>query len=233
MPYYRSRSGRIRRRPARRYVRRSYAGRYRRRAVAGRRLGFPAQRSAMLRYCTHVTLSNGAGPADAHAFLLNSIYDPDATGTGHQPMGHDTWANIYNHYVVNGARVRLQFSSTGDDTSRTPIMIGAYVSDDGTYPSDWTVLRESGTGTSTAIVNHMMTKTLGLTYSTKKFFNVVDVKDNFDRLGAPFGSNPTEGANLVIWAESQDQTSLLPQVHVAVTIDYYVSFSEPLDQAQN
>ena len=33
-------------------------------------------------------------------FNLNSIFDPDRTGTGHQPYGHDTFQTLYNRYRV-------------------------------------------------------------------------------------------------------------------------------------
>jgi len=33
-------------------------------------------------------------------FNLNSIYDPDRTGVGHQPHGFDTLSSIYNRYRV-------------------------------------------------------------------------------------------------------------------------------------
>lgn len=33
-------------------------------------------------------------------FNLNSIFDPDRTGGGHQPYGHDTFQTLYNRYRV-------------------------------------------------------------------------------------------------------------------------------------
>lgn len=35
-----------------------------------------------------------------YAYNLNSIFDPNRTGTGHQPYGHDTLAVLYNRYRV-------------------------------------------------------------------------------------------------------------------------------------
>jgi len=47
---------------------------------------------------------NIVGPAlgglTQYAFNLNSIFDPNRTGFGHQPYGHDTMASIYNRYRV-------------------------------------------------------------------------------------------------------------------------------------
>lgn len=35
-----------------------------------------------------------------YLFNLNSLYDPDRTGVGHQPYGHDQLAALYNRYRV-------------------------------------------------------------------------------------------------------------------------------------
>jgi len=38
--------------------------------------------------------------AGDQVFSLNSVYDPDITGLGHQPYGRDTYAALYNRYRV-------------------------------------------------------------------------------------------------------------------------------------
>lgn len=65
---------------------------------------------------------NIVGPAlgglTQYAFNLNSIFDPNRTGFGHQPYGHDTMATLYNRYrvikcsyVISGLAIG---GSTGD-----------------------------------------------------------------------------------------------------------------------
>ncbi len=44
---------------------------------------------------------------------LNSLYDPNATGTGHQPYGYDQWAALYGRYKVNACTVDLVFTTPG------------------------------------------------------------------------------------------------------------------------
>ncbi len=61
---------------------------------------------------TSSTVTSGAG---AHyVFRLNNIYDPDLTGTGHQPYGFDVMALIYNRYRVNSVRWEVTFCSVAD-----------------------------------------------------------------------------------------------------------------------
>lgn len=53
---------------------------------------------------------------------VNSIYDPDLTGGGFQPLGRDTWSAIYNYYkvlktVCEVEIMELTSDSTGGTTS--------------------------------------------------------------------------------------------------------------------
>lgn len=46
---------------------------------------------------------------------LNSIYDPNSSGVGHQPYGHDTMALIYTSYKVFGCLVKLIITDPSED----------------------------------------------------------------------------------------------------------------------
>lgn len=60
-----------------------------------------------LPYSSLVTFGDALGVQD-YIFNLNSIYDPDRTGVGHQPLGYDQWSAFYNRYRVIGAKVVVQ-----------------------------------------------------------------------------------------------------------------------------
>lgn len=47
----------------------------------------------------HDIAQNGSASA-SQTFRMNSIYDPDITGTGHQPILRDLWASQYDYYAV-------------------------------------------------------------------------------------------------------------------------------------
>lgn len=73
------------------------------------RVIIPDQMGTVLRYTDRVTLTCIAGVAEIYEFKINSIYDPDLSGTGHQPVGRDEWMNFYSRYRVLSAKCRASF----------------------------------------------------------------------------------------------------------------------------
>jgi hypothetical protein len=54
----------------------------------------------------------GPGLLASHQFRINSLYDPDLTGGGHQPLGRDTYSAIYDYYKVLETHVHVTHVST-------------------------------------------------------------------------------------------------------------------------
>lgn len=48
-------------------------------------------------------------------FLLNSVFDPDFSGVGHQPMQYDQLTGVYKRYLVHACKVELEFSNPNAD----------------------------------------------------------------------------------------------------------------------
>lgn len=69
---------------------------------------FPDRLRASLRYYDTVNLAGGVPSPNAQVFLMNSLYDPDSTGTGHQPEGYDQLTAIYLKYLVVEFEYHLQ-----------------------------------------------------------------------------------------------------------------------------
>lgn len=83
----------------------------------------PSRYICKMKYADSV-LTNASGQ---FIMNLNSLYDPDRTGIGHQPYGFDTLATLYNRYRVIscGWRATVCLSSTAPS-----IVIGAMPSND-------------------------------------------------------------------------------------------------------
>lgn len=103
--------------PWKKVMRRKRPIRRRARKGAGRRRGgqatttvnkslqpIPNRYICKMKYTTTVT-SDALGQ---YIFNLNSLYDPDRTGAGHQPYGYDPLSNLYNRYRVISCGWRVQ-----------------------------------------------------------------------------------------------------------------------------
>lgn len=76
-----------------------------------------------LTYCDTIRKDVSYGAGTGHVFATNSIFDPDVTSTGHQPLGRDLWASMYDYYTVleceyeihcyNAARNLITYTSIG------------------------------------------------------------------------------------------------------------------------
>lgn len=66
---------------------------------------FPPKTTRMLRYSASFALTCTSGVVNSYVFRANDCYDPDFTGTGHQPMGFDQMMLSYDHFCVRRARL--------------------------------------------------------------------------------------------------------------------------------
>jgi len=62
------------------------------------------------KYFQTFTFTNAAGVAQEQNFRMNSLFDPDVTGAGHQPYLYDFMIDKYNRYLVLKTRWVVTFS---------------------------------------------------------------------------------------------------------------------------
>lgn len=62
-----------------------------------------------LRYADTYSFSLATVTGSSQVMNLNSIFDPDRTGAGHQPYGYDQLALLYNRYRVWNCRWSVKF----------------------------------------------------------------------------------------------------------------------------
>ena len=211
----------------------SKRGRRRRKAYIPRSptLGLPIRKFVKMRYVQNIVLDVGvAGIIAKYVFRANSLFDPNLTGTGHQPMTFDQMSLFYNHYVVSGAKISVKAYST-QDAATVPALVGIMVNDDTTTPSNFTEVLEQRKGRYSIVNPSQKAVSVYNTYSAKKFFNITDVKDNLDRIGASIGDNPTDDAYFTIYALPMNGSTDIGAFNCVVTIDYTAHFSEPRDLA--
>lgn len=185
---------------------------------------FPAKARALLRYSQVITLTTSTGLTDLNIFRAASIFDPDWTGTGHQPYGHDTYQSIYNHYMVDSATLTMTPITTGSSQ-----IFGISLTDDTTVQGDYNTVRETkGTRVGVAVGTGPR-ETLTKVYSRKQNFNSASDKP----LSANFGASPAEDMYFHCWAEAPTSTTGATTVSYLITISYIVDMWELKDLGQS
>lgn len=209
---------------------------YRRRRLAISRN--PISRTLMVRmkYTDRFTLNpNPSGVHAYHFFRWNSIFDPDLTGTGHQPLGHDQYANLYKHYYVVGAKATCTFVNTSAVGSNTCI-VGLRTDDDAvTCPNGITEITEQPRAAYRFCSNSDgsdSVKQVTLRFSTRKHFG--STRDwNRSNLGADFSASPTTLAYLQAYAAPVDGSQDAGLIACYMQIQYFVLLTDPKEIAQS
>lgn len=81
----------------------------------------PSTYSTKLRYVNTTTINSTLGAIGINQYRGNSLFDPDFSGTGNQPMGFDQLSAFYNKYRVLGCLAELQWTSS--DTTQMDDMV--------------------------------------------------------------------------------------------------------------
>lgn len=76
----------------------------------------PTKLLVKLKYYDFISINPGAGVFGNYVFSANGMYDPNITGSGHQPRGFDQLMAMYDHYVV----IKSAISVVTHQLSTTP-----------------------------------------------------------------------------------------------------------------
>lgn len=99
------------RRP-KKYTKRPARKVYRRRKTTISRNPLPQRMPIKFMYndTFNIDCASGVQTVAAHMFRTNSLFDPDFTGTGHQPRGYDQIMTMYRNYTVIGFKAVVRFN---------------------------------------------------------------------------------------------------------------------------
>lgn len=81
-----------------------------------------------------------AGLAGVYVFNLSSLFDPNVTGVGHQPVNFDQYALMFEKYLCYEADVKVCLANA----STSQLLFGMSISDFPTTNSDPSVYLENG-----------------------------------------------------------------------------------------
>lgn len=233
------------RRPRRRRMRKRRYGRRRGRVPRGvPPVGFPNNRVVRFRYAESLLLNPlNTGNIVYQAYRANSPFDPNATTpTGRNAMGTSQWLPFYAHYMVIGSRIRCQFSRT-QSAANANSLVGILLANQPTLPvSSVTSVREQGMARTRELIGSQvgyLVPRIRHGFSPKRFFNLRDLKDNQEWLGAVYSDPPTQpptdgDAYFHIFAGVNiTGGSAGGPIECMITIDYVCLLSDPLNLEQS
>ena len=87
--------------------------------------GFPDKLVTTLKYSQMINFTGSASPT-AQVFNINSAFDPDFSGTGHQPSYYDKFTSVYARYFVSEACLDVTISN---ESATVPINYAVVYSD--------------------------------------------------------------------------------------------------------
>jgi len=175
----------------------------------------PERYICKMKYSDTFQLTSGGG--SLYRFNLNSIFDPNRTGVGHQPYGHDQYDRIYNHYKVNYSTIVLTPVINGEG------MFGCTITDDPTINVGFDTVKEIKNTNMKAMGANGVPDKVTQYYNKNQVYTPAS-----DGIGANFGANPSEQAFFHVWFTAKDSTST-PTLILNVSIAYNVTMSELKD----
>jgi len=187
--------------------------------------GFPSVMRTSLRYCDNFSLSSASGGVGSNIFRMNSLFDPDYTRTGHQPLYYDQFTPVYGRYRVLYSKLNVSFVPLSDDSDAAtsgPWIVGVTGNSNGVFSTSATVLSEQNK-TFTRLLPRdkaALPVDLTLTYSPKRDLGV-DPED--DTVTASTSGNPSS----VWWGNvfvSDLNGSGTTTVIVKITMEFEVEF---------
>lgn len=186
---------------------------------------------ATLTYVSNVKLTNTSGAIQEYDFRCNSIFDPDYSGVGHQPLGHDQYANVYSYYVVR--RAKCTFTYRIDSSVNDTVMAVGLVDADGTSAASniSTAAEQSGAVSRVfpGVVAPPGPEPITIQFDAAKYWKG---KQPPETAGALMSQNPVDQAFFTFVIQSAVGTSTFSGV-LSTVIKYDVEMSQRIELGQS
>jgi len=210
--------------------------------------------STVLRYNQVISLNPTAGElgstgSNVWQFSANGMYDPDITGTGHQPLYYDNYTALYDRYHVKYSTITVTVvnhfvntatsNSSGTVTTQPNYSYKLFILKDATiatteYPTDIQQILEAGGSNikwrfvAPSLIGKLPKLKMGC--SPHRLANTM-FKD--DGMLSYTNSNPSQPVYYYVGISTADGNTDPPSVYLNVDIKYYCDFFDrKVDQNQ-
>lgn len=187
--------------------------------------------TAKLRYVDEIALNPGLSGITNHVYRANSVFDPNFSGIGHQPLMFDEYALLYENYRVISSTISITPVPI-DAQNQIPATYGVYRDPDTTlsYPEGSAIIedmRNKGGWAFTGFSQYngplnSLTRRTG--FNAKRDMSPLGANNSVSVTGNP-GTGELD-YYFQIWASSwfgNDPGA----IHFMVQVDYIVEFTDP------
>lgn len=179
------------------------------------------------------------GGTNVWQFSANSLYDPDTTGIGHQPMYFDNYSSVYWRYRVNYAKVTVTVlnhsvntatSGTVADTLYPNYSYKLFILRDSTastseFPSNMNdIIEEAGSQVRWRFVGPSLTGKLPKLSHVVSPHQIANRSFKDDSLAGTYLASPEQPVYFYVGITSADGVTDPPIVYVNVHITYWCEF---------
>ena len=191
---------------------------------------FPRTMKVTLKYSeTRAFTTTGSVNNNDYVYNLNSIYDPNRTGTGHQPQGHDIWTGMYNRYRVDGCKVTINFVGSTAGYGTTLCLVPS---------NDATSIADLSTAIESPRALHKLYSQGGPALKMTKNYDLPEITgvtrrmyDDDDRYSAVSSNSPTEIIVLHVCIAELNYSAV--PVSYVIEMDFYTTFFDPFQAGQS
>lgn len=166
-----------------------------------------------------------AGSTDSRVWGINTLFDPDISGTGLQPMYFDQYAAMYNNYIVYGAKFDVKITcGSGTSNMYYPIaLICPYVFGLGNWTTIQDMIAEPGAQWKWMIPGNKQASFRGF-YKPHRIAGISKLKySNEENYSAAKTANPTNVIALNVNVANLDGSQSI-SVATEIRITYYAKF---------
>lgn len=227
---------------AKRNSRRRRTTRYRRRGRGQRivnaispggygQLPIPNRMIVKMRYSDQNTLDATSTVASTYTYALNGLYDPDISGSGHQPMGFDQFASLYQNYKILGAKVTIEACGAPTTTTSEQYMGLQFHENAGYAPSNIVQIIERGREVHQVLGSQTNRIHKTMKWSAKKWYGK-NIYSGYTTAGT-ITANPSELAYVSVFVTRAENGENPDPITYVITIDYIVEWFGPLQISQS
>lgn len=197
---------------------------------------FPDRMRCVLTYSSsYISVIANSAAAGRQQFSMNSLFDPDFTGTGGQPEFYDQLSTLYNRYRVYGCAIKvtlLPFTTAGAQINvpTNVVVVPTALSLASLNVDDCAGLPRAQNRVCTGNMDYKTTTVVG-SHSVSEILGVKDV-EGADRLQALVTASPSEQCLWSIVARTADGVTAT-SFAVSVRLTYDCEFFDRQVAAQS